>query len=58
MFAATAAPVPPLDPPDGNTLFWHVFNGEPTPVRGSITLDARPGLGLTLNDEYVAHYRV
>jgi L-rhamnonate dehydratase len=49
---------PLLDPPDGNTLFWHVFSGEPTPVNGFITIGDRPGLGLTLNEEFVARYRV
>lgn len=49
---------PKLDPPDGNTLFWHVFSGEPTPTDGRITLVERPGLGLTLNDDVVAGYRV
>jgi L-alanine-DL-glutamate epimerase-like enolase superfamily enzyme len=49
---------PLLDPPDGNTLFWHVFSGEPTPVDGRLTLSDRPGLGLTLNDDFVARYRV
>jgi L-alanine-DL-glutamate epimerase-like enolase superfamily enzyme len=49
---------PLLDPPDGNTLFWHVFAGEPTPVDGHITLADRPGLGLTLNEDFVARYRV
>ncbi len=49
---------PLLDPPDGNTLFWHVFTGEPVPTDGYLTLDPRPGLGLTLNDEFVTRYRM
>jgi L-alanine-DL-glutamate epimerase-like enolase superfamily enzyme len=49
---------PLLDPPDGNTLFWHVFAGEPTPENGYLTLDRRPGLGLSLNEEFVARYRM
>ena len=49
---------PILDPPDGNTLFWHVFSGEPTPTAGRITLTDRPGLGLSLNEDFVARYRV
>jgi L-alanine-DL-glutamate epimerase-like enolase superfamily enzyme len=49
---------PLLDPPDGNTLFWHVFAGEPTPENGHLTLADRPGLGLTLNEDFVARYRV
>lgn len=48
---------PEMQPPSGYTLFWRIFSGEPTPVDGYITLEERPGLGLGLNQEFVAQHR-
>ncbi len=48
---------PDTDPPLGYTLFWRIFSGEPRAVDGYITLDERPGLGLSLNAPFVAQHR-
>jgi L-alanine-DL-glutamate epimerase-like enolase superfamily enzyme len=48
---------PPMTPPSGYTLFWHIFAGEPKPDRGYISLDHRPGLGIQLNEAFVAEHR-
>jgi L-alanine-DL-glutamate epimerase-like enolase superfamily enzyme len=49
---------PEFDPPIGYTLFWRIFKGEAEPVDGFIDLPAdRPGLGLTLNEEFVDEHR-
>jgi L-rhamnonate dehydratase len=42
---------PLVDVEIGNELFWYVFDGEPTPIRGRIDLrDDVPGLGLTIKE--------
>ncbi len=50
---------PPDDgiPPDGNEIFWRLFEGEPTPEDGYITLPEVPGLGLEINWHNVDKYR-
>jgi L-alanine-DL-glutamate epimerase-like enolase superfamily enzyme len=48
---------PEMQPPTGYTLFWRIFTGEPEPENGFITLDDRPGLGWSLNEEFVAAHR-
>ena len=49
---------PEFDPPIGYTLFWRIFNGEAEPADGYIDLPAdRPGLGLELNEAFVAQHR-
>jgi len=43
----------------GNELFWYIFDGEPTPVKGHINLDdSLPGLGLTVNEGSLSRFRV
>jgi L-alanine-DL-glutamate epimerase-like enolase superfamily enzyme len=42
---------PPVGYADPNELFWTVFEGEPIPEQGFITLPDRPGLGLEINWE-------
>jgi L-alanine-DL-glutamate epimerase-like enolase superfamily enzyme len=49
---------PEMVPPTGYTLFWQIFEGESVPVNGSIDLTDRPGLGLSLNETFVAAHRV
>ncbi len=50
---------PPVDVEVGNELFWYIFDGEPRPEDGSINLDdSVPGLGLTINEERLAQFRV
>ena len=44
-------------PPVGYTLFWRIFTGESVPENGSIALAERPGLGLALNEAFVAAHR-
>lgn len=42
---------------DGNTYFWHLFDGNPRVVDGSLTLDHEHGLGYTLRRDVVdAHH--
>jgi L-rhamnonate dehydratase len=36
---------------DSNTLFWHIFDGNPVAKNGSLSLDARPGLGYSLRQD-------
>jgi L-rhamnonate dehydratase len=48
---------PEMFPPTGYTLFWRIFDGEPVPENGSISLDDRPGLGLTLNEAFLTAQR-
>jgi len=50
---------PPVDVEVGNELFWYIFDGEPTPVRGAIDLsDSVPGLGLTIKEQALAKFHV
>jgi len=50
---------PPVDVEVGNELFWYIFDGEPTPVRGHIELrDDRPGLGLTIKESALEKFDV
>jgi L-rhamnonate dehydratase len=50
---------PPVDVEVGNELFWYIFDGEPTPVRGSIDLeDHVPGLGLTIREQALEKFDV
>lgn len=43
----------------GNELFWYIFDGEPEPVNGFIDLDdAKPGLGLTVNEDSLKRFKV
>jgi L-alanine-DL-glutamate epimerase-like enolase superfamily enzyme len=43
----------------GNELFWYLFDGEPTASNGTIDLsDVRPGLGLSLTEEYRDQFEV
>ncbi|HKG26360.1 MAG TPA: enolase C-terminal domain-like protein [Thermomicrobiales bacterium] len=48
---------PEFVPPVGYTLFWRIFTGESVPENGSISLSDRPGLGLALNETFVAAQR-
>lgn len=43
---------------EDDTLFWELFRGEPRAVNGEIALPATPGLGLELNEQNVADWRV
>ncbi len=50
---------PKVDVEVGNELFWYIFDGEPEPVNGFIDLDeAKPGLGLTVNEESLKRFTV
>lgn len=50
---------PMVDVEVGNELFWYIFDGEPTPVDGYITLaDDVPGLGLTVKEKALAAFEV
>jgi L-alanine-DL-glutamate epimerase-like enolase superfamily enzyme len=50
---------PPVDVEVGNELFWYIFDGEPTPVAGSIDLrDDLPGLGLTIKESALERFSV
>lgn len=43
----------------GNELFWYIFDGEPEPTGGYIDLDdAKPGLGLSVNEEALKRFKV
>ena len=43
----------------GNELFYYIFNGEPVAENGCIQLDdGLPGLGLTLNSEYLHSFSI
>ncbi len=48
---------PRMDPQVGYTLFWDLFDGEPTPIDGYLDVPARPGFGLTLNEKNVDRWR-
>ena len=50
---------PQVDVEVGNELFWYIFNGEPVPSSGYITLDdSLPGLGLTVNEDSLKRFKV
>ena len=50
---------PPVDVEVGNELFWYIFDGEPSPVNGSIDLrDDLPGLGLTIKEHALSKFSV
>src|SRR5271154_2525067 len=50
---------PKVDVEVGNELFWYIFDGEPVPVDGYIDLDdAKPGLGLTVNEDSLKRFTV
>jgi L-alanine-DL-glutamate epimerase-like enolase superfamily enzyme len=50
---------PFVDVEVGNELFWYVFEGEPKPVDGFISLrDDVPGLGLTIREADLGRFRV
>ena len=38
---------------DANTVFYEIFDGNPAVADGQVTLEPRPGLGYTLNEENV-----
>ena len=44
--------------PDMNEAFWWIFTGEPRVEDGHVRLSGQPGLGLELNQEVIAKYRV
>jgi L-lyxonate dehydratase len=41
---------------DDDSLFWELFEGEPRARDGYVTLSAKPGLGLELNQERVTEW--
>ena len=42
-----------------NELFYYVFKGEPVAENGFVDLkDDVPGLGLTLNTDYLEHFNI
>lgn len=50
---------PPVEVEVGNELFYHIFEGEPKPVDGSIDLrDDVPGLGLRIKEEFLERFDV
>ena len=50
---------PLVDVEVGNELFWYIFDGEPTPVDGSIDLaDDVPGLGLTIKEDELSRFSI
>jgi L-alanine-DL-glutamate epimerase-like enolase superfamily enzyme len=44
--------------PDEDQVFWRLFDDEPLPRGGAITPTGRPGLGVTLNESYLADHSV
>jgi len=44
--------------PDMNEAFWHTFDGEPLARDGHVRLPGTPGMGLQLNPDTLARYRV
>ncbi|BDU36226.1 L-rhamnonate dehydratase [Vibrio nigripulchritudo] len=43
----------------GNELFYYIFEGDPTPVNGTIDLDENtPGLGLSISDKHLDQFNV
>ena len=52
-------PPPPAGAlPDMNEAFWHIFDGEPLVRDGHVRLPGVPGMGLQLNPDTLARYRV
>jgi len=50
---------PLVDVEVGNELFWYIFDGEPQARGGFVDLDdAKPGLGLTINEDRLRDFRV
>ena len=48
---------PVVDVEVGNELFWYIFDGEPTPIKGHIDLrDDLPGLGLTVKESELSKF--
>ena len=61
--ATTASPISEFFPvygvEVGNELFYYIFEGDPIPERGFITLDdTKPGLGVSLSDKYLDKFRI
>jgi L-alanine-DL-glutamate epimerase-like enolase superfamily enzyme len=48
----------PKDLWDGNAFYWEIVHGEPVAVDGYIELPDKPGLGLDLNEDAIAEYRM
>ena len=46
----------PLDVRDGDTFFCELFDGEPTAQDGHLVLSARPGLGVSLNEDAMREF--
>lgn len=44
--------------PDEDQIFWRLFPDEPRPAAGVIVPTSRPGLGVTLDEAYLAHRTV
>ena len=44
--------------PDMNEAFWWIFRGEPRVEHGQVRLNGLPGLGLELDPDVIARYRV
>ncbi|KJY80133.1 L-rhamnonate dehydratase [Vibrio nigripulchritudo] len=43
----------------GNELFYYIFEGDPTPINGTIDLDENtPGLGLSISDKHLDQFNV
>ncbi len=50
---------PMFDVEVGNELFYYIFNGEPAAENGFLQLDDnKPGLGLTLNTDYLDQFEI
>jgi L-alanine-DL-glutamate epimerase-like enolase superfamily enzyme len=50
---------PVVDVEIGNELFWYIFEGEPTPIDGSLDLsDDVPGLGLTIKEDGLKNFEI
>ena len=50
---------PVVDVEVGNELFWYIFDGEPTPIKGHIDLrDDLPGLGLTVKESELSKFAI
>lgn len=49
---------PPAGAPDGNELFWEIFEGEPRAENGYLTLPTQPGLGIRPRPEVLQRHRV
>jgi L-rhamnonate dehydratase len=49
---------PDVEPDTGNELFWKIFTGEPRAEDGHLAPNERPGLGIEVNAEAVATYRM